>query len=129
MLRSSKFALVTVTLIIAVFGAFIIFVSVSSRLDDVQNVVIEEIDLSNVNDGKYHGESNVSPVYIEIDIYIENHEITNIDVKYINMFINEEELNSLIELIYENQSFEFDYSEYDLYTRVALFSAVYDSLN
>ncbi len=129
MKKHDKYALLMVILISLVFGAFLIFVNVSSRLDEVSNVVIDDVNLSMIDDGIYNGESDVSPVYIDINVEVVNHEIINIEINYKNVFIKDQDLELVINLIYDNQSLEFDYSDYDLYTSIALLNAVSNALS
>jgi uncharacterized protein with FMN-binding domain len=124
-----KKALTMVILISLIFGSFLIFVAISSRLDDISNTIIEEISFTNVEDGTYNGISDTSPVFIDINVKIVNHEIRNIEVNYTNIFINDNDLNLLINEIYEKQSINFDHDAYDLYTSIALFDAVYNAIS
>jgi len=127
--RHHKFAFLAVIFICLIFVVFLFFISLSTRLDNLSNYVIEDINISLIDDGIYRGESETSPVYIDLEVTIENHEITNLEIYYTNVFINEEDLLVVIDLIYQNQSIDFDVSSYDTYTVIALFDAVSHALN
>ena len=104
MSKHGRYALSMVILITLIFGVFLIFISVSSRLDEVSNMVIKDIDLSVIEDGIYEGESDVSPLYISINVEIENRQIKTISVKYHNVFVRDDDIEEIIKLIYDKQS-------------------------
>ncbi len=128
-MKSNKYAILSVVSFMLIFGIFIVFISVSSRLDEVQKYEIQQINLQDIDNGIYHGESDVSPVFVDIDLTIVDHEISDIHVNYSNIFVNPEELDVLIDMVYINQSIGFDIDNYDVYTAVALFDSIYNALS
>lgn len=128
MKKHQQYAIYMVIGILLTFGAFLIFVSVSNGLDQVESTVIDEINLLEIDDGYYEGESNTSPVYVDLTVYVLNHRIEEITINYKNAFIRENDLDLLIQRIYIEQSVKFDYASFDAYTSIAFFSAVSNAL-
>ncbi len=128
MKKHQQYAIYMVIGILLTFGAFLIFVSVSNGLDQVESTVIDEINLNDIDDGYYEGESNTSPVYVDLTVYVLNHRIEEITINYKNVFIKDLDLDLLIQQIYIEQSVKFDYASFDAYTSIAFFSAVSNAL-
>lgn len=129
MKRHHIYALLMMILISLVFAAFLIFISLSTRLDDLSHHEIKDINLQEIDDGIYHGKSNTNPVYIEVNVTVDDDEITDISVIDYNVFIDQEQLELVTNMVYQNQSIDFDISAYDTYTAVALLDAISHALN
>lgn len=49
-------------------------------LNNVNNILVNTPDLSNVSDGTYFGEYTIGPVHVEIEVAVENHKIINVNI-------------------------------------------------
>lgn len=73
----------------------------------VENILIEEVDLSKVSDGIYIGECSVDYIRAKVEVEVKAHQIVNIELLE---HINErgEKAESIIDKIIEQQSIDVD---------------------
>lgn len=75
--------------------------------DKVNNISVEEVDLSNVSDGIYIGECSVDYIKAKVEVEVKSHQIVNIELLE---HINERGKNAetIIDAIIEQQSIDVD---------------------
>ena len=73
-----KFALVFAGLILSGFIGFQIFsASIRKSLASLENVAI---NMNDVADGVYSGHSKLGPVSVDVEVHVENHKLTKVDL-------------------------------------------------
>jgi uncharacterized protein with FMN-binding domain len=81
-MKKSRKILLTIVIIIillAITGKIIIS-NTTDNLEDLSAVTIEDVDLSMVSDGIYEGSYKVFPVEVVVEVTVEDHEITDIQI-------------------------------------------------
>lgn len=66
-------------MIIAVVVHIVVyFTDFTSYLSDLENIEIQEVDLSQIADGTYEGEHDIGYIYARAAVTVKNHEITDV---------------------------------------------------
>jgi len=86
MSRKRKVILIVVALIVVLAAGIAAVITIAERNQiAVQNITIEDCDLSQAPDGTYQGQYNAFPVIAEVEVTVKDHAITEIDlIKHIN---------------------------------------------
>ena len=66
--------------LLLVMGGIVFFQSMQKGIDDLIAMEIEDIDLSNLEDGEYVGTYQQLPVNVEVIVTIYQHNITHIEI-------------------------------------------------
>ena len=67
--------------IVVLIIGFSIMVNVLKKdLTALGNIQFKDIDISAIENGKFHGEYQVSPISVKLDVYIENGKFLKIDL-------------------------------------------------
>lgn len=53
---------------------------ITSLVNEVNKISIVNPNLSNISDGNYIGEYSITPVYVKVEVTVENHIFTNINI-------------------------------------------------
>lgn len=96
-----------------------------SKLDDL---TIENINLSNVKDGTYNGSYEVFPVSAEVNVTIKNKKIVNVELLKHNNGKGES-AEILTEKVVENQSLEVDIVSGATYSSKVILKSIENALN
>lgn len=67
-------------LVMVAIAGFAIKTNIENNLNQLTNVTIPEVDLSKIEDGTYAGSYKVFPVSAKVEVTVENHHITYIDL-------------------------------------------------
>lgn len=67
-------------LVMVAIAGFAIKTNIGNNLNQLTNVTIPEVDLSKIEDGTYAGSYKVFPVSAKVEVTVENHHITYIDL-------------------------------------------------
>jgi len=67
-------------LAVAAIAGFAIKTNIENNLGQLADATIPEVDLSTIEDGTYAGSYKVFPVSVKVDVTVENHRITFIDL-------------------------------------------------
>ena len=79
MSRVKKRILALFSLIVIVSALITYFVvQISDNLEAIKTIYIEDVDLSQIEDGSYTGEYEVFPISVIVLVEVSNHEITSI---------------------------------------------------
>lgn len=71
---------------ILILGCFIVFlfiggkIMLTSLLNNVNQILVTNPDLSDCLDGIYIGEYSITPVQVKVKVSVENHKLTNIEI-------------------------------------------------
>lgn len=74
-----KYAVIVVAFIVVIYGVNYLF-SVKKYKESVNNIQIQEVNLSQIDDGTYTGEYDVDFIYAKVNVTVKNHVITNVDL-------------------------------------------------
>lgn len=58
----------------------VVYNNINQELEGLNDIEIEEIDLSNISDGTYIGKHETSIIKVKVSVTILNHVITNIEI-------------------------------------------------
>lgn len=74
-------AIILIIVFLIVIGGVIGFNVMSKKSEnELANVVITDVDLSKIPDGKYEGSSSIFPVSVKLEVSVKNHKITDIKI-------------------------------------------------
>lgn len=76
--KSSKY--LSVIAIVFVIVAGFLLRRHKAHVDEAYKLPLYEVDLQNVDDGVYYGKTYTSFLHVQLNVFIENHKITNIEV-------------------------------------------------
>lgn len=98
---------------ILILGCLIVFlfiggkIMLTSLLNNVNQILVTNPDLSDRLDGIYIGEYSIKPVQVKVKVSVENHKLTNIEIlKHNNGLGGKAE--KIIDTIIKKQSLEID---------------------
>lgn len=72
--------LVVLILLILIIAGFIGVKNMQSNLESLKDLEIANIDISKVGDGTYTGSCQVFPITVEVEVTINNHQITGVNL-------------------------------------------------
>ena len=49
-------------------------------VNDVNSITVSNLNMANITDGIYVGEYSITPVYVEVEVSVTEHKITNIKI-------------------------------------------------
>jgi uncharacterized protein with FMN-binding domain len=86
MTRKRKMILIAVAVIVVLAAAIALMITIADRNGKaIEQIVIEDFDLSLVPDGTYTGNYNAFPVVVDVEVTVGDHVITAIDlIKHMN---------------------------------------------
>ena len=65
-------------LIAVIIGVY--FVSKTADLNEIVDIKIEDVNLSNVKDGTYEGSYDAFPISVVVEVTVQNNEMTKIEI-------------------------------------------------
>jgi len=81
MKRKHKVLIIIGSIVIAIaVVAVILFPSVEESLNQLASEKIQDVNLSEIPDGVYEGSCSVFPVSVKVEVAVENHAITDINL-------------------------------------------------
>lgn len=101
-----KILLSIIIIFIIVIGAGMLYLS--RGLEKGEELVINEVTPSNIEDGIYNGKYNAGRWTNEVNVIIKDHKITKIELIYDVTFKKQEVTESVISRVIENQSTNID---------------------
>ena len=93
--------------LITIFLFMGVNIVISNMIDDVQQISISDIDLSDRVNGKYIGEYSITPVHVKVEVSVSNHQITNIAILQHNNGLGSV-AESIVNDVVEEQSLDID---------------------
>jgi uncharacterized protein with FMN-binding domain len=72
--------IILVFLIVVGFSIFYFVQKIEASLSELSSIEIEDIDLTQIEDGVYEGSYSVFPVSVEVKVTVENNVITDIEI-------------------------------------------------
>jgi len=72
--------IILVFLIVVGFSIFYFVQKIETSLSELSSIEIEDIDLTQIEDGVYEGSYSVFPVSVEVKVTVENNVITDIEI-------------------------------------------------
>ncbi|SHE86084.1 FMN-binding protein [Alkalibacter saccharofermentans] len=128
MKKSHKILLI----ILIVFAALaitgkIVISNIEKNLKGLTELEIEQVDLTQVNDGIYFGSHDAFPISVEVEVEVSNHKIDKIEIlKHDNG--QGKDAESIVEDIVNSQSLDVDAISGATYSRIVIRKAVEDAL-
>lgn len=71
---------ILIIIVVLAITLIISFLNASKNLEELKNIKIDQLDLSNVEDGTYTGSYDCFPVMAEVNVTVSNHQITEINI-------------------------------------------------
>lgn len=65
------------TILFALIGASLYL---KTLVNDVNSITVSNLNMANITDGIYVGEYSITPVYVEVEVSVTEHKITNIKI-------------------------------------------------
>ena len=65
------------TILFALIGASLYL---KRLVNDVNSITVSNLNMANITDGIYVGEYSITPVYVEVEVSVTEHKITNIKI-------------------------------------------------
>ena len=65
------------TIVFALIGASLYL---KTLVNDVNSITVSNLNMANITDGIYVGEYSITPVYVEVEVSVTEHKITNIKI-------------------------------------------------
>lgn len=129
MSKTKKIGLIIFSIIVLLTAVGIYFyIDIADGLENLNNMVIEEIDLSTISDGSFTGQYTQTPIDVIVEVEVSNHEITNISIlKHDNG--QGEEAETIIDSILLEQSIQVDTVAGATYSSIVILLAVWDALS
>lgn len=129
MSRVKKRILALFSLIVIVSALITYFVvQISDNLEAIKTIYIEDVDLSQIEDGSYTGEYEVFPISVIVLVEVSNHEITSITlVKHDNG--QGEPAEVIVEDVIQSQSLSVDSIAGATYSSKVILLAISDALS
>ena len=105
--RSSILIIILAIIVLIIIVMTGIYIKTQSDLKDLSTMEIQDIDLSKIEDGNYEGSYNVFPISVKVNVFVKNHEITDIKIlKHTNG--QGDPAEKITELILKSQSLKVD---------------------
>ncbi len=121
-------SIVLVVIFVIVFSITRIISSIESNLEQLVDLRIENVDLTEISDGTYLGNHKVFPISVKVEVTVINHEITNIEIiKHSNGQGDKAEVIS--DRVIDAQSLEVDVVSGATYSSKVILKAIEDALN
>ena len=129
MSRVKKRILALFSLIVIVSALITYFVvQISDNLEAIKTIYIEDVDLSQIEDGSYTGEYEVFPISVIVLVEVSDHEITSITlVKHDNG--QGEPAEVIVEDVIQSQSLSVDSIAGATYSSKVILLAISDALS
>lgn len=128
-MRKKHKILIIVLVIIAILfiAGWIVYQNINNNLESLTNMSISDVDLSNVKDGAYFGSYDAFPISVEVEVAVNNHQISKIDlIKHDNGQGGPAEV--LTEQVVESQSVEIDAISGATYSSKVILKAIENAL-
>lgn len=107
-------SLLSVIIMMMIFGSFIIFVKSSVNFDELNRMTFDEYslneDLSLMPDGTYEGSYEIFPMSVNIYIDVKDHKIDNILIHRHSLFFNDDAI-VIVNQIILSQSINLEFNE------------------
>lgn len=65
------------TILFALIGASLYL---KTLVNDVNSITVSNLNMANITDGIYVGKYSITPVYVEVEVSVTEHKITNIRI-------------------------------------------------
>lgn len=53
-------------------------ITIGNMIKNVQHISVSMPDLSDIQDGNYVGEYSIAPVYVQVEVFVNNHQIKDV---------------------------------------------------
>lgn len=96
-----------IIVIITIIGVIAINIFNKNYEEKMNNLVINNIDLTTVKDGTYKGDYSIFPIEVEVEVTVKDNIITNIDlIKHVTG--QGQKASSIIDVVVDKQSLQVD---------------------
>lgn len=76
--KTKVIIIISSIVILLVIAISVIIAQFNQGLKKINELVINNVDLSTIDDGVYQGKCEYSPIIVEVKVKVQNHQITNI---------------------------------------------------
>ena len=77
MMKKKILIILLCTILFALIGASLYL---KTLVNDVNSITVSNLNMANITDGIYVGEYSITPVYVEVEVSVTEHKITNIKI-------------------------------------------------
>ncbi len=105
MKKSKKVLLIIFILVLIMF--IVGKIAIVNMIRNVQHISVSMPDLSNIQDGNYIGEYSITPVYVKVEVTVNNHQITSIAILQHDNGLGST-AESIVNDVVEEQSLDID---------------------
>jgi uncharacterized protein with FMN-binding domain len=124
--KNRAFIIILIIIVIVLIGSGG-KIYIESKLKNLANAEITEMDLSKTKDGIYSGSYNVFPIKVEVKVTVNNHAITKIElVKHVNGQGKPAEV--ITDKVIEAQSLQVDVVSGATYSSKVIIKAIENAL-
>ena len=128
MKKKYKVLIIILAIVIVLFAAgLVVFQNINKNLESLNSVTLSDADLSKVPDGVYFGSYSVFPVSVEVEVTVNSHQLTQIDlIKHDNGQGKPAEI--LTEQVIKEQSVNIDAVSGATYSSKVILKAIENAL-
>lgn len=120
--------LVVLILLILIIAGFIGVKNMQSNLESLKDLEIANIDISKIDDGTYTGSCQVFPISVEVEVTINNHQITGVNLlKHQNG--QGAPAEAILDKVVDAQTLQVDIVSGATYSSIVILRAIENSLN
>lgn len=114
-------------ILVLIIGSVLVFYNLSENLKELMNEPVGAMNFDVIDDGNYEGEYGSFPVNAKVNVTVNNHEITQINILEHNHGKGAEG-EKITDSIIEQQSLEVDIISGATYSSIVILKAVEDAL-
>ena len=82
-------------------------ITIGNMIKNVQHISVSMPDLSDIQDGNYVGEYSIAPVYVQVEVFVNNHQIADIVIMQHDNGMGSA-AESIVNDVIEEQSLDID---------------------
>jgi uncharacterized protein with FMN-binding domain len=120
--------IVALVILVVVIGVIETIRTATRQMDELMERPVESIDLDDIPDGTYEGEVKTIPVYVKVEVVVEDHEIIRIELIE-HRHGQGESAETIVEEIVSAQSLDVDLITGATYSSKAIILAIADALS
>lgn len=120
--------IVALVILVVVIGAIVMIRTATRQMDELMDRPVERIDLNDIPDGTYEGELRTVPIYVKLEVVVEDHEIIRIELIE-HRHGQGESAETIVEEIVSAQSLDVDLITGATYSSKAIILAIADALS
>ncbi len=122
-----KWVIILVLLVLLGAGAYLAVQTLEANLERLAQLGVADVDLSAIADGTYSGAHTIIPISVAVEITVEDHRMTRIDLSR-HMHGRGAAAEAVIERVLAEQSLEVDAVSGATYSSMVILKAIEEAL-